>query len=52
MSRCLPVVIIEHPAEPLTTAELASGLAHAFLRLDQPVVKALMIPLPVIMDQV
>ena len=52
MSRCLPVVILEHPAEALPAPDRAGQLTDAFFRLDQLVVKALMIALAVIMNQV
>ena len=44
--------MLEHAAKPPAAANSASGLRHAFFRIDQLIAKPLVIPLPVVMNQI
>ena len=50
-SRSLPMVVPQHPAKPLTTANSTFAATDFFARLNNAVLKALMIPFLMIMNQ-
>ena len=48
LSSCITVVVLQHSAQSFATLDLTDNLAHAFFRIDQPVVETLMVALFVV----
>ena len=49
-SRGIPVIIVEHSAQPLSPADGSCRALDRLARSDQPIVEALVIPFKVIMS--